>query len=206
MPTWYAVKMRLPCPECGETSFVDGPWSTLRCVHCAATTDIEFIWRKILDRARSEGRPHLQDACYLDTSRPVPTSQYTFASGLAPTCTCGGAIDVDAIPDGSDGAFACGACGAQHETFPAPPHLHALQVRQVFLAVREADQAITPDAPDARPIVFACTNCSAALRVTTETSRIVRCEYCDVDLFLPAALWHQLHPVRRRRLFWLRSA
>ncbi len=206
MPTWYAVKMRLPCPECGESSFVDGPWSSVRCPHCGATTDIEFLWQKVLDRARREGQAEFQNATYLDTSRPVAANQYSFASGLAPTCTCSAAMDVDAIPDGADGLFACGACGAQHDTFSAPPHLQSLQVRQVFLAVREDQQLVTPDAPDARPIMFSCTSCGAALRITTETARIVRCEYCDVDLFLPAALWNQLHPVRRRRAFWLRSA
>src|SRR5688572_33137264 len=117
MPSWYAVKMRLPCPECGESSFVDGPWSNLRCVHCGATTDIEFIWGKIVDRASEYGRPEFQNSYYLDSGRAIAGCPYSYAAGLAPTCTCGAALDADAIPDGSDGTFHCGACGAAHETF-----------------------------------------------------------------------------------------
>jgi hypothetical protein len=205
MPSFYAIKLRLSCPECGESSSIDGPWAQLRCVHCGSTTSIAYVWSKILGRAMErEAKPTFQAAYYLDTSMPISGFQYMYAAGMPPTCPCGVALDVAAIASGTEGTFACTACGEQHATFPAPVTL-SRKIQQVFLAVREEDQGVEPATAAARPVMFACASCGGTLKITTETRRIVTCEFCDVDQFLPAVLWHQLHPVRKRRVFWLRS-
>jgi DNA-directed RNA polymerase subunit RPC12/RpoP len=55
-----------------------------------------------------------------------------------------------------------------------------------------------------RPVLFSCARCGANLEVTADTKRILTCSYCDSDLFLPDALWRALHPVQKRRPFWVR--
>lgn len=109
------------------------------------------------------------------------------------------------VPDGTDGTFHCPACGASLPTWPAPGYLAQAKVAQVFLAPPEDSQSTAePAAASLKPILFECPNCGAKLTITGDSRRVSTCEYCDADMFLPAALWNQLHPVRRRRAFWLR--
>jgi sugar lactone lactonase YvrE len=66
-----------------------------------------------------------------------------------------------------------------------------------YLVAEEAAQlggapGKAPAAP--QPIVLYCANCKAPLSVDG-SSRIVRCQYCSTDVYLPDDLWQRLHPV-----------
>lgn len=54
-----------------------------------------------------------------------------------------------------------------------------------------------------KPVLFSCPRCGAGLDIAAESPRILTCKYCDSDLYLPDALWHALHPVKRRAPFWV---
>ena len=54
----------------------------------------------------------------------------------------------------------------------------------------EAPAPSAPDAGSAKPVVFHCPNCGAALRITTETKRVSTCEYAT----LAAATVEELRP------------
>lgn len=52
-------------------------------------------------------------------------------------------------------------------------------------------------------IVFGCLSCGANLNITASTTRIVRCEYCESEQFLPNAVWQAMHPVKARPAWWV---
>lgn len=124
---------------------------------------------------------------HLDVARTVPR------------CGCGASLDPIALASGS--AF-CPACGKQVHVRPPPPFIArsfpgiACVVGEVQIA--EDDGQVVA----AKPIMFACMNCGAPLRVDG-TNRIVDCGSCDVPNFIPDALWLRLHPAKKREPFWL---
>ncbi|HJL18056.1 MAG TPA: hypothetical protein RMH99_20500 [Sandaracinaceae bacterium LLY-WYZ-13_1] len=207
MAEWCALKMKIDCLECGLPVMVDGPWQRLRCPHCHGEMDITFVWRRAIEEAmRAKNR--FEQRSVFDTSNPVPFFSFAAAKGTKPRCTgCDAKLAVNEIETGVDGTIHCTRCGRGHETWPAPTWLRKVSLaRQIFCGMREADQGEEPEtAEGSKPIVLTCVNCSAPLRVTAETERVVPCAYCEVEVFLPAEIWHRLHPVRKRRAFWIRS-
>jgi hypothetical protein len=51
----------------------------------------------------------------------------------------------------------------------------------------------TPQA--AKPILFTCPSCAGNLKIDG-TSRVVTCNYCNSEIYLPDDLWLRLHPVK----------
>jgi predicted RNA-binding Zn-ribbon protein involved in translation (DUF1610 family) len=209
---WCALKVRVDCPECGTPILIDGPYRRALCEGCRAHVSVANLWRGLVERALEDGSGgrHFRGKSFIWAGNVVPQIIYAANRDHPPLCSaCDEPIPAaDDVPDGTDGQFYCPACGAAHPTWPAPGYLTSARVTQVFMAPPEDEQgrAIAAAAPsDARPIMFSCVNCGGALKISADSPRVVPCEYCEVDNHLPAELWNRLHPVRRRRAFWLRT-
>ncbi len=206
--------MRVDCPECGSPVFVDGPYENARCGACDSDVRVIDLWGDLMDRAlSSEARgEEFQLASMLIAGTNVSVSHIAYATNrdTPPICTqCGELLDeVSRVPDGSSEDFYCPSCGTGHPTWPAPSYIPShLRAKQVFLAPRENSEApASAEANPARPILFGCMGCGAHLNVAVETPRVLTCEYCDADCYLPHEVWNRLHPVRKRRAFWIRLA
>ena len=57
-----------------------------------------------------------------------------------------------------------------------------------------------PESP--KPVVFKCPSCLAALEIAGR-QRIVRCKYCESDVYLPDDLWLHFNPASKRARWWL---
>ena len=74
---------------------------------------------------------------------------------------------------------------------------------QIISTERDSEEQSTAsldmkDAKDSmKPVIFTCPNCSAVLRINTETARILTCEHCDSDVYMPDPIWNRLHPVKK---------
>jgi hypothetical protein len=212
MSRWCGLKVRVDCPECGSAVLVDGPYKKVPCAACGAKVVLTKSWQWIVERAQEErGGESFRSLVLMQAGRDAIGNIYVaFNKDQPPVCpSCDEVLDeVDGdsgVPNGTDGTFHCPSCGSAHPTWPVPGHLKKAGVLQVFLAPREAPQAggAMPEG-STKPIVFACPNCGANLEIGADSNRVRTCAYCDVDSYLPADLWNRLHPVRRRRAFWLR--
>jgi hypothetical protein len=116
--------------------------------------------------------------------------------------------DLAAVQNGTDDTIVCKKCGYKSPTFPPPDWLKAAvpSARQIFFGERdkggEPDGATDPNAGDAKPIALACPQCGGGLLITAQTERTLPCKYCQVDVFLPDAVWLKLHPAKEAK-FWL---
>lgn len=208
--TWLAIKVRVDCPECGSPVMLDGPWENMRCAACAHVTRVADLWPDVIEIAQEYGGSGTDFTLKTIVRGLLPTPNIACAvnKGHPPICNqCGEVLDeVASVPNGTDGAFHCPACGAAHPTWPAPKYMGA-HARQVFMAPK--GPGTEPPAPSAtkapRPVIFTCPSCGANLRIAQDTLRLLSCQYCDVDVFLPADIWLQLHPVRKRQAFWIRT-
>jgi DNA-directed RNA polymerase subunit RPC12/RpoP len=43
-------------------------------------------------------------------------------------------------------------------------------------------------------LVFKCMTCGAALELSDDTARTIKCHYCDNENYLPDSIWTKLHP------------
>jgi len=209
--SWLALKVRVDCPECGSPVMLDGPWVQMKCPACTQFSSVAEMWPALLERAEEYGAAGKEFAVryMMCTGWPTPNVFYAVNKDHPPVCgQCGEVLDeVDQIEDGADRDFHCPACGTPHPTWPARKYMGE-RAAQVFMAPRGPEErrgpALTPEKA-VRPVMFTCPNCGGNLRIDQQTLRLLSCQYCDVDVFLPQELWLQLHPVRRRQAFWVRT-
>ncbi len=205
MATFYQLKIRAACSECGEPLTIDGPIRTVRCLACQSSIPIDTIyWKRIMAWRNSE------------EARGGATSTAVGLAGLLPMnvrmqqqwplcAECERPLQLEGVAPGMDRDVPC-ACGHATPTFPAPAWLAQLdpQAAQLFDAEREGVERKAPVVPQAsHPVSFGCPDCGANLKITTESPRILPCQYCKADLFLPDPLWRALHPVKKRRPWYL---
>jgi predicted RNA-binding Zn-ribbon protein involved in translation (DUF1610 family) len=209
MARWCALKVRIDCPECGTPILVDGPYKRAVCEGCRGAAPVANLWGRLVSRALEDGARGrgFRATSFLFAGNAVPQIFYAANRDHVPLCSaCDEPIEAaDAVQTGTEGVFHCTACGAAHPTWPAPGYLKSAKIEQVFMAPPEGQSPPANEPASAlRPIVFSCVNCGAALRIASETPRVLGCDYCEVDNYLPAEVWNRLHPVRKRRAFWLR--
>lgn len=214
MMGWAALKIRIDCPECGGAVMVDSPLPSVTCGECHATIPLKdkegtSLWPWVFHNAfRSKGRQgNFVNENLLDTSAAVPFVYLASHRGSMPQCpACDAWMDLDGVPDGTDGTVPCPSCGAEHPTWPARYADEDGDVTevQVFLAPPQGSEPGPDEREPPTPVVFACANCGANLKIGAESKRILTCEYCSTDQYLPNDLWNHLHPVRQRRAFMVR--
>jgi hypothetical protein len=211
MARWCALKVRIDCPECGTPILVDGPYKRARCEGCHSGAPMANLWSRLVARALEDGARGrgFRTSSFIFAGNAVPQIFYAANRDQVPLCSaCDEPVPAaDSVATGTDGLFHCTSCGVAHPTWPAPGYLKSAKVEQVFMAPPEGqDVRQGPSSADVRPIAFSCVNCGAPSRISSETPRVLSCDYCEVDNYLPADIWNRLHPVRKRRAFWMRCA
>lgn len=205
---YFLFKIRTSCPECGDPLILDGPLRSIRCLACQSLVEIApSNWQRIME--------YRKDNKVRKRVLPVVlgfASEFTFNMRMgpqAPRCAaCDEALDVSGVATGTDGEIAC-RCGQTMPTFAAPAWLREVEpsAAQLFNAAREDVPHKGPVASDAsRPVSFGCPDCGANLKITIESPRILGCQFCKADLFLPDPLWRALHPVRKRSAWYVAFA
>lgn len=202
--SFFVFKVRTSCLECGSAVVFDGPTLTTKCRECQSAVDVDpKKWKSMLDlRSNAAQIDGLTEGVIRNSTI---MSGATFSIGWGPqrpVCTCGALLDISRTPPGTDTDIRC-SCGALTTTFP--PAAWLLGVEPAAIQLFGAARAFNPGAAasieaggERRPVSFACPECGANLKITTESPRVLGCNFCKADLFLPDALWRALHPVKKR--------
>jgi hypothetical protein len=183
---------------------LDGPVQRVKCLACQSAVEIApSNWKRILDfRTDEKVRKHV------GTIVIGFASEFTFHTRLgpqAPKCTgCQTLLDVAGVAPGADTDLTC-KCGVTMPTFPTPSWLRSVEPHavQLFNVAREESGKGPVTAQANRPVSFGCPDCGANLKITSESPRVLECQYCKTDLFLPDALWRALHPVKKRGAWYV---
>lgn len=186
------------CDECGNDYPVNGLCKRVRCTRCGDIQRLgKSFWRESVhddvQQARTLG------ARGGGTTLGGPTVE---CRGLLPLCRkCSALLAMDALTDawraaqaGENARILCSVCGEPHAARVPPPW--ALEIfGDLSFLVGEVTGEPGPEAP--KPVIFKCPSCLAALEIAGE-KRIVRCKYCESDVYLPDDLWLHLHPASKR--------
>ncbi len=203
-------KASAKCSECGGTIILEGPRQDLQCPHCRSNCDAgPGFWKSLLEDALDD-YVTLRPGESSSSSLFMGDRQIQLVSGReAPSCDgCKTRLPIEDISEDQTTPYEC-SCGTSMFVWPAPGWLRSVlpAARQVFGAPPEGSSdsvALTTPPVALKPIWFACPRCSASLEIRVETPRILTCEYCEADLFMPDELWRSLHPVRKRVPWWIR--
>ena len=206
---YFVFKLLLSCGECGSRFPLEGPTLSASCPACHSVIALlPRHWKAAVELYRDAAQFALTEGKTRGSSLRDGELELLVRWGPSrPSCGCGLALPVDAVPPGGDGKLSC-SCGLVVETFPPPAWLREVvpTALQMFGARREGAPAGATELPAvaaAKPVLFGCPRCGAGLDIKAESPRILTCSYCESDLYLPDPLWHALHPVKKRAPFWL---
>lgn len=207
-----AFTFRTQCRHCGHPVPVNLPAREAHCTSCQQTTPlpaaafVDLLYAFDDDHAQLGGgasTPHNDDVEGL----PITA---TYRRVDKPLCEkCKQPYREERIADGESKDIFCSACGDPASTTPVPAWLSAAvpQARQIVSVDRGAGGGEGP-APeletDARPVVMACPRCGGSLSITKDSSRMLPCQYCPAEVYLPDPVWLRLHPARVVREWYVR--
>ena len=196
-----AIYARTECPECGSALMVPGLRSRLSCKACGSTVDVpQHFWSGLFFRLHSaipmKSPVKLALLGAMTSELPI----YARFAAEHPSCVqCRSPLRLDLCPIGKEGPVPCSRCAFTTPTYPAPEWLRTEypDLRQFF------EPVIAPPPAQTRVVSFACPECGANLKLNDGTPRLVDCQYCNHTLFLPADLWHAMHPIQKRTPWWV---
>jgi uncharacterized protein (DUF983 family) len=210
-PRYAGVEFLLDCPKCGDKVPINGPQQHPVCDNCSYEITIyDTFWEDKL--ATVEDCHHeLEDGKKSQITYMGSGVKMTYGPGAVLCHECQTPLPVDAIRPGHTGQITCTSCGAPTSTYPPPPWFSQMfaACRQIYGGEPDKDQpggAVTPDESQAaeKPVAMSCPQCGAGLSFTSVDERLVPCQYCGADVYLPDAIWRRLHPVKRAEMWYLR--
>jgi predicted RNA-binding Zn-ribbon protein involved in translation (DUF1610 family) len=195
------------CDECGNDYPVNGLVDRARCPRCGEEHVVSpAFWRTCLaeDVATAREPGEVSGGTLLGEHGACTRTCW----GIPPLCrSCTTLLAWDAIVQSWDeahtsgsAAFHCGECGEAHRTRPPPDWATEIFPGLVFL-VGETATGAAPAVPP-KPVIFKCPSCLAPLQVDG-ARRIIRCRFCEADVYLPDDLWIHLNPSAKRARWWM---
>jgi phage FluMu protein Com len=199
-PKISAYTVKVDCPHCSNPVMLNGPILTTTCTYCLSELTIpKKFWGYILrvkdsvTYSRLCGFRNVEIKSYLTSVR----------------CShCNSVIEVADIPAGSFKPIKCSECHTLNTTFPAPKWMERIKkfsrhADQIFCGVSEGEKT-SPKNTAMKPVIFSCLQCGGSLKITPETPRVMSCTYCGASQYLPDELWRSLHPVKKKREWFVR--
>lgn len=195
------------CEECGGSMPINGWAERIKCNACgkAGRQPADF-WRSYLAEHVEEARAP-RKAAGANVLGGAHGSGSVQCWNTLPLCrSCSMLLPWNAVLEAHGRArpdapveIKCLGCGEPHRGRPAPPQALSVLPDLVFLLGETSAEAAVEAA---KPVVFSCPSCTASLKIDGE-KRIVRCKFCESDVYLPEDLWRHLHPSVRRGRWWL---
>jgi hypothetical protein len=195
------------CEACSSEYPINALASEVHCVRCGEVEAASpAFWSAVLRPAIAKARQAGADVREVIEGDRVHGKLRVEARGIPCLCNkCSALVPWEgftaarqtALTKGSATLF-CGECGEGYAVRP-PPQWALGVVPDLSLLVGEIARSTIAES---KPVVFACPSCSASLQVDG-TKRIVRCRFCESDVYLPDELWLHMNPAAKRARWWM---
>jgi hypothetical protein len=196
-------EIRTSCASCGQSLPVNGPFRQLSCSACLEDMNIsEDILAGFLNDFEEE-----YDSLAEGQGRggTLMSGRGTFKYGywkLMPRCiSCRKPLSLPEVHERS--VLRCDGCDAVYHLFPPPEWLQKKVPSADFIITKQpppgedGKSTVKVDEMSSEPVVMSCPKCAAALSISSESERIMKCVYCNSEVYIPDALWKRLHPVSK---------
>jgi hypothetical protein len=194
MPS-IGIEVSTRCKSCGNVVAVNAFAPGVACSSCTRALAVDATrWMLLLEEPLRVG-PGLP--LHTEHNAPFATEDGTFYRVYRRedvACRgCGAQLAEDRLRQmAARGGGFCSGCGKPVVVRAAPELLHH---RGVAAVVGEDVEQATGAAQRVEPVPLACASCGGNLRVDGG-ARLVRCQFCQFDQYLPDDLWRHFHPVK----------
>ncbi len=198
------IECSINCPKCDSPVMLNGPLEKAHCERCQSDTDVPHeYWKDILENILEEVKNELKEG-EGSNSNIFGMFKTTLLYGrLKPRCEeCKTYFEVN---EGLSEAYVhkCSECGCSIEISPCPSWLKKIHPAIKLLVNADLKSSSGKEPPAiSGPIVFSCPKCGGALTIDG-MDRLVPCEYCGVNVYLPDDLWLRLHPAKTKERWFI---
>jgi hypothetical protein len=196
-------EIKTKCGYCGNPLLINALVNDVFCSKCQKTNKLSNdLWYSILDDAVKEVPDMDMNQAQTSTSF---MGEYTFnllyGKQDARCDECKTVIDINAIKIITNkSTYECKKCKSMIQLRPAPEFVNKKFPSAKWVVGEDSNLIITgkkkhkiPEA--AKPVLFTCPSCAGNLEIDG-TDRMVICEFCDSQIYLPDDLWFRLHPAK----------
>ena len=197
------IECSIKCPKCDGSIILNGPWSSAHCDRCQNDVDVPHeFWTDIVKTAREEiASGELAEGEGRNSTIFGMFNTTLLYGRLGARCEgCKTPVDVrGGIGEGY--VHACPKCGRKTPVGPAPGWLvEAFPAIRHLVAAQQSGAA--EESAVSGPVAMSCTQCGGSLLIDGK-DRLVPCQYCGVNLYLPDDLWLRLHPARTKTRWFI---
>ncbi len=198
------LEIKTECKHCGGSLIINAFIKELLCPSCQKINEFPYeFWKEsILESALNEYKELKEGEGQNST---VMTGEYTFniMYGIQkPRCgKCKTILDSNKFGEyASTGKTNCEKCANEISVRKLPENLKGDFPKIDYLIGEDSDIFSsgegTMETPESlKPILFSCPSCAGNLKVDG-SDRVVTCNFCNSDIYLPDDLWFRLHPAK----------
>lgn len=191
-------KLQIICPGCNNNVAVSGITDFDTCQNCGKNVNVSSVINEkmfgFMDKIK-----YMNGYLSGSIEQIGGTGAYklVYSSGQ-PFCEeCFAAIDeesaMNAINSGK--AFTCPNCSHKMPVRAADAILREFHPNAVGVLNDSFGKDHAEKNTDKETLlVFKCMTCGAALELSDDTDRKIKCKYCDNENYLPDSIWMKLHP------------
>jgi len=201
MTRYGCFEIRTSCRSCGHPIPVNAPQGLLTCAACFEEMVISpERFAGFLNDFEEEYEGFTEGQGQGGT---LMSGDGTFKYGywrLEPRCSsCRTALPIPEEPGIS--SIRCSNCNLKYFVYPVPePIQKKVPSARLCFTLQpppgnraSGDLAVNDASPE--PVVMSCPQCAAALAVSSVSERIMKCNYCNTEVYVPDTIWKRLHPV-----------
>ena len=192
------IECSIKCPRCDGSIKLNGPWESAHCDACQNDVNVphEFWTDIVKDTMEEIASGELGEGEGRNSTIFGLFSTSLLYGRLAARCEkCKTPIEVAGTP-AEPYLHTCPECGLETPVAPAPGWLVEAHP-SVRHTVAATDSSAAPESTVSGPVAMSCTQCGGSLLIDGK-DRLVPCQYCGVNLYLPDDLWLRLHPVKTK--------
>lgn len=198
----FCIELKTLCTSCGNLLPINGMVEIVFCTKCNKENLItRENWISIINDNVNE-TVNLEEGEGQTTK--LMTGQYQFDilyGKQKPRCnSCKTEIPNDKLQEVTGNIkYTCKKCGNEIYLRPATelltsilPEAKLLVGENENMLMQLSGKSLKPDS--SKPVIYSCPSCAGSLKIDG-SSRLVICEFCQSNVYLPDDLWFLMHPV-----------
>jgi len=198
------IECSFSCPKCDSSIKLNGPVLKVHCDSCQNDIEVpESFWKDILNDIRSDLKNDLKEGEGRGSTIFGHFNTNLTYGRLKPYCyQCKKNITIDeswSLPF----MYKCPDCASKIGIYESPDWLKKVVPKVKLLVNCDLTSGEEKEEHKSNKlIVFTCPKCGGALDIDG-SERLINCEYCSADIYLPDDLWLRLHPVKIKKRWFI---